>query len=214
MIPTSRFVCLISPESPVYSRALLQAYARRAAKEGSRLQSILIDLPNRFNISVFENVPLEEASRLAASRGAIQLKELAIPEVSLVGWTTVASSPSYWYWLSVVTRYYRQSGTFRRHCLNETFSNLQPRFRRLGVTTKRNPAVSTCVQFLLEEIACKVSSFVNPDVTGELMPHRESQLFLQIYSGRYFNCTRNGDPFRIIYLPGDEEEELSEIFPL
>src|SRR5262249_43285969 len=118
-------------------------------------------------------------------------------------WVDLCLSVSWQSVYNEVSTRYEERGAFRRHCLSQTFSSLQPRFRLYDVRSKRHPLVEKCVPYLLEEIALKVAIVRSGLFRGEIMPTPESDLMRAVYAGRYLPLDTRGGSFLVVRHDGE-----------
>lgn len=193
-----RLYSLISVDSTVFSRDLFVSYRDWCEKTGYSLLAVLLDYPERFNVSALQDVALDKALDISRERASDRLRELVVEGVEYCNWEDGTRHIEYERAHEMVSMKYRAEGRFRRHVLSQTFSNLQPVFRRRGVAKKSDPLVEACVPYLLEEIAFKIAAFAGGPFAGEIMPRPESELVLRFYRGEYMAWKVRHEGFLVV----------------
>lgn len=204
---SKRLVCLVSVGNPSFTHELLESYSSWARSIGCPLVCCLLDRPEIYNLMAFEALGRDESAKVASAKALQLLNRLELPEkVIHQTFDELGAKIGYDKRLKEVNALYDSNGRFRRHCLNQTFSNLLPRFRRIGVSHKNDPKVHVAVRYLIEEIALKIALFEDCCFRGEIMPHAESQLILSIYRGRYLTLRPRNEDFLIVWHNGSQAD--------
>jgi tRNA-dependent cyclodipeptide synthase len=205
-MPSEQYYCLVSIESSHFTPGLVEAY-RVWARQRAMLSFVLLEGPERHNVAVFEGVSEVRALTLCRERGNQLAAFLRLSDLELLHWDDFRLLIPYTRVFRQVTRAFREDSSFRRHCLSQTFSNLQPKFRRLGVRNNRDPLVKRATEYLLEEVAAKLAAVESGAFTGEILPGPEMGLMARVYSGRYFARIPELSDFRIVVHDGHNAVE-------
>jgi tRNA-dependent cyclodipeptide synthase len=192
------FFWLISVGSGRLSSGLVTEYRSWAEELGDRIHFMVLEAPERFNVSIFEGRSLPDAALIAKQRAWAVQRELNLPSSEVTPWARLRDQIGYSFQRERIYAQYNKDRSFERHCLSQTYSNLQPRFRRVGVDRKTHPKVKIAVNYLLEELAIKIGVFENGPFDGEIVPFGEMEVTKRIYSGHYFPCTCRAGGFRVI----------------
>ena len=183
-------VSLVSVNNKRFTAQLFGEYSRWAAAARADFIGVVLDRPERHNLLVFENLCPLDAEVEAIRRGKEIGARLSGSGARVLAWDEFCHRVDYDRFHQVVYDTFHANGPFRRRCLNQAFSTLQPRFRQLGVSKKTDPFVGVAVNYLLEEIALKVAIWTNSLYLGEIMPKPEANLILDVYREKYFQCFR------------------------
>ncbi len=165
-----------------------------------------VEIPERHKVEVFERLPASVSLDLARERGGRIIEELGHGGVAFTGWDEICRELGWSRTFEMVFKCFQGTPSFRRHCLSQTFSNLQPRFRKIGVEKKNEAQVERCACYLLEELALKACLFSSDRFAGEIMPSAENGLVLAVYGGKYFPCSREGALFELVHHDGERCE--------
>jgi len=180
-----KMLSLISVGSQLFDTALLAEYSRWTKAQDLDLLCVILDGPERHNVKLFEHLEDSEAVQVAHSRGLEAVERLQQSGATICFWSEILSLVPYDRWRISVFDAFEQSSRFRHESLNETFRNLQPRFRSHGIMKKNDPLVRVAVKYLLEEVAFKVAAYYSGLFEGEILPKPESNLVMSIYNGEY-----------------------------
>ena len=193
----SELICLISIDSTHFSRESLVAFTDWAEERNAAIRHLVLEYPERHNIRAFEGLSEKEALELAKARGRECRERLGLKAASVVSWDQLSQSIGFEYTLGKVLDCFQCNGSFRRHCLSQTFSNLQPRFLQRGIAKKSNPLVRAAVHYLLEELSIKMGVFQSGVFDGEVLPVDEMGVVTRLYSGKYIDCPVSKRGFRV-----------------
>lgn len=102
-------------------------------------------------------------------------------------WTEIEEGDHFSPYLTAVKEQFALDTHFRREVINQSFRNLQPRLRSLGVKNSRDGRMAVLAQYLLHEIACKLylSQSRFGGFSRELLSFPEMGVMTSIYQGRY-----------------------------
>jgi tRNA-dependent cyclodipeptide synthase len=189
--------CLVSIGSTWFNGALIDQFDRWARDSHYRIRYIILTEPERHNIEVFEGVSQAESAALARRRAIAYQHSLGLSNAAMLSWEEVCPRIGFEEAYKKVMNCYTTNKSFQRHCLSQTFSNLQPRFVRHGVRRKSDPKVHKSVFYLLEELAIKIGAFESGAFAGEVLPHKEMDVTSAIYSGTYFECPVSRKGFNV-----------------
>ncbi len=193
----SEIICLISIDSTHFSRESLETITDWAEKRHSAIRYLVLEVPERHNIRAFEGFSEGEAIQLIRERGRDCRERLGLKDSSLISWDCVCERVGFKPILGKVLECFEHNGSFRRHCLSQTFSNLQPRFLQKGISKKSDPLVRTAVHYLLEELAIKMGAFQTGVFEGEVLPVDEMGVVTDLYSGKYIDCPVSERGFKV-----------------
>jgi tRNA-dependent cyclodipeptide synthase len=190
-------LCLVSIGSTSFNRELIIQFDRWAAEDHYLIRYIILSEPERHNIEAFEGASDAESVVLARQRATACQRNLGLSDVALLSWQEVCPRIHFEEAYGRVMDCYASNKSFQRHCLSQTFSNLQPRFLQRGVRKKSDAMVRKSVFYLLEELAIKVGAFTTGEFAGEVLPHPEMDVTNAIYSGVYFRCPVSRRGFKV-----------------
>ena len=196
-------LCLVSIGSTWFNRELIAQLDRWAKESHYLIRYIILSEPERHNIEVFEGVSEAESAALAGKRAIACQHSLGLSDAAMLSWEEVRPRVGFEEAYKKVMNCYTTNKSFQRHCLSQTFSNLQPRFLQHGVRKKSDAKVRKSVFYLLEELAIKVGAFETGAFVGEVLPHKEMDVTNAIYSGAYFECPVSRKGFNVFSLTAD-----------
>ncbi len=163
-----------------------------------RIGYVILSIPERHNICVFKSLGAEVAQSLAKEQALACQYKLGLSDDRLISWEEICNRVQFDSAYERVVAQYQNHRSFKAHCLSQTYSNLQPRFREIGVRKKTDERVRQSVFYLLEELAIKVGAFESGEFHGEILPREEMNIVQKIYEGTYFPCRASNRGFRVI----------------
>jgi tRNA-dependent cyclodipeptide synthase len=190
-------LCLISIGSTSFNKELIQRFNRWAQNYDYIIRYVILSEPERHNIQAFESLSDAESAVLARKRAIECQRQLGLSDAAMLSWEKVCPRIGFEEAYEKIRDCYATNKSFQRHCLSQTFSNLQPRFLQHGVKKKSDALVRKTVSYLLEELALKIGAFETGEFAGEVLPHREMDVTNEIYSGTYFNCPVSRKGFQV-----------------
>jgi hypothetical protein len=90
------------------------------------------------------------------------------------------------YILKVHYEYYNNK-SFKRHCKNQIFQSLQPKFRKVGITTNKSSMIDLISPFLLAEIAYYLYIYHSGAYDIIFGMEKEMEIIQSIRNGKYEN---------------------------
>jgi tRNA-dependent cyclodipeptide synthase len=193
-------LCLVSIGSTWFNREVIAQFNRWAKDSHYQIRYIILSEPERHNIEAFEGIAEAESAALARKRAISCQQNLGLCDAAMLSWDEVCPRIGFEEAYKKVINCYTTNKSFQRHCLSQTFSNLQPRFLQHGVRKKSDAKVRKSVFYLLEELAIKVGAFETSVFAGEVLPHKEMDVANAIYSGAYFDCSVSRNGFNVFSL--------------
>jgi tRNA-dependent cyclodipeptide synthase len=200
MVDDRELICLISIGSSLFNPDLIREFDGWAADHRMRIRYAILGNPERHNIRVFQSVGEETAQSIAVEHSIACQEKLGLPDANLIGWDEICTRTRYNSVLERILSQFQKDRSFKAHCLSQTFSNLRPRFREIGVRNKADARVGLSVFYLLEELAIKIGAFEYGEFYGEILPREEMDIVKEIYAGTYFACNVSKKGFRVICL--------------
>jgi len=207
-VSEQELICLISVGSSFFSPEVIHKLDNWAAEHQIRIRYVILGNPERHNIRVFESVGEEKAQFLATEHAIAYQQKLGLPDGHLIAWDEICAHTRFSSVFERIFSQFQNNRSFKAHCLSQTFSNLRPRFRAIGVRNKRDDRVGICVFYLLEELAIKVGAFESGKFRGEILPREEMDIVKAIYDGSYFDCSVSSKGFSVLSF---SESGVSEI---
>lgn len=192
--------CMISVGSSIFNNGLIRKLDAWAESRGMRIGYVMLSIPERHNIEVFNSLDNEAALSLAEKHGRECQEKLSLSDGRLISWKDICGRVHFNEAHEKLLEQYQNNRSFRAHCLSQTFSNLQPRFHEIGVKKKTDEPVRRSASYLLEELAIKVGAFESGAYIGEILPRLEMGIVENIYAGSYFPCIVSAKGFRVISL--------------
>ena len=152
---------------------------------------IVLDGPERYNMSVFHGLH-GAVARSAASRSARNyVISVGLPQNRLLYWAeAIRDLPALGRILVSLNNLFFANRSFRNLCLAQVYSNLKPRLARLGVKNQRDPRVLRASSYLLEELAFKAAAFEEGPYCAELLPVPEMPIVRDLYSSNWITLKR------------------------
>lgn len=185
-LPQQKYlVTLVSVGSQFFRNDSFNAYVAWAKKWNLNLSFIILDDLERYNIQVFESQTESIASLIANERGQRIKQAIQAYTQDVWTWNEISSKHNIQMAVQHVQAMYSSNKNFQRHCHNQTFRNLQPKLRRLGISRRGDSRLEVLVQFLIKEIALKSELIRSKNVIGELLPEPENELMIAVYKGKY-----------------------------
>lgn len=203
-----RFLCLMSVGSAAFTPQLLSEYRSWCKMRRTDLECVVLDEPHRFNLHGLKRLPLSVAEREAKQVAREWLEALAVEGLAFVSWASFRAGVDFDRQLARVENSFLRDPHFRNDCLNQTYSNLKPKFDRIRATDKGDYRVELCSRYLREEIAGKLCAVESREYAGEIMPHPENEIVLKIYAGEYLGTILGARSYRIV--EHDGESVISE----
>jgi hypothetical protein len=195
-----KYFCLISLDAAIFTRELLENYQRWVDAEEVTLNLILLDELEPINSMALLGLGSAEARKSMQLKVEARLREWVDLKTTILSCATFLAEPRCIAWLDRIRCERDGNASFRRHLLTQTFVNLHPRLRRLGVKSKTERIVERCSEYLVSELALKMSLLESEEWGGEVMPRAEMNLVSSMYKGKYPRL-RPAVPrrFRIVY---------------
>jgi hypothetical protein len=190
--------CLVSVNSASFDSKIIGHFNAWTQDRGAKLRYVLLSYPERHNIRVFESVTEEEALSIADAHALSYREKLGLSDSELMTWKEICDRVGFEKEFDRVLKFYRTNRSFRAHCLSQTFSNLQPRFKAIGVKKKSDERVQHAASYLLEELAVKVGAFEGGAFSGEILPKEEMPVVKEIYAGSYLPCRVSKSGFQLL----------------
>lgn len=185
----NRGFILVSPGS----RKMSPLYVQRVQEIASNLHAeslsvVLLDRPEQRNQMLLRDLTETQAQTIVQCQVDAWVAEL-MPRLNqsaeVKRHSELLADPELQSWRDYLwTRYY-ESGSLRRHCLNQTFQHLQPVLRRFGVTRKNNALVKALSAYVVEELAVLCHLWKQAVFTHEYGPMPQMGIVAAIEAGRY-----------------------------
>jgi len=193
-----KFLCLMSVGNAVFTTDLLSRYLEWCQFHGRDLECVVLDEPHRHNLQGLKRLPRSMAAKEAERMADVWLQKISVEGLAFVSWSSFCGNVDFDRQLGRVEDAFFQDLHFQNDCLNQTFSNLKPKFDRIGVGDKADYRVELCSRYLREEIAGKIGAVESGEYAGEIMPHPENELVLKVYAGEYLGQIRGVESFLIV----------------
>ncbi len=200
--PVAGMLGFVSVGSARFSAEALRGLEDLARSLHHRVEWVVLEGPERYNIMAMESVDEQTATSLAVDRAKLFRERIGLTSSVASRWNAFLGAERFEEALSRVETGFAELRTFRAACINQTFSNLLPRFRRAGIERKTDPRVRVASSYLREELAAKLAAYESGLWAGEVMPVPEMKLVRDMYRGRYFAVQRPRRPYTIAW-PGE-----------
>lgn len=164
---------------------LVNAIKTAALAEGASPVAVILDSPERHNIQIFEGTPAGPAAAKVQDDGRIVGADFAACGIGAFYASELSIVPRCAELIESLYQAIAASSHLRHHFESQTFSNLKPRFARMGIFRKAAPEVTQAMAYLVEEIALKLSLYESNSIVGEFLPKREMPLVDDLLAGRY-----------------------------
>lgn len=195
--------CLVSVSHAPYHNGLVAKYQEWANENRLSLVVVVLDSLEAINAQAIEGMSPSAAFKAAKQRAAAVTSGIRQRNLTILPFDQAIERFNAGPFMSRFEDAFDEDREFRSHCLNETFSNLLPKFKRLGVHEKSNKRVWLSARYLIGELALKSGLAAATEVYGEIMPRAEGSLALAIYEGRYGPSPVKPVGFRIVVHDGD-----------
>lgn len=175
-----RLFCLVSVNSSHYTQDNLEAIENTCTATGLEVDFILIDEPEVYNIMALESMGVEDARLCAHSRSNEYRNKMVHWGYRPKKWLDAVSENLYRKYREWLSGSINESRKVKSEVLNQTYSNLYPKFRKLGIN-KNDDRVLIATEYLIDEIAMKLCLYDNRIYDGEVMWCEEMRYVLKCY---------------------------------
>jgi ABC-type Fe3+/spermidine/putrescine transport system ATPase subunit len=184
--PVSGFV-LLSLGNPNWTYGTVDKVRQMAADQYCSIDWFLLDSSEAVSLSTLHGLDVDAAARVVAvqlirTRELLERAGVALERIHLASELrcNAAFDENY----ELVLAAYARSARFSRSVRNQVFTNLQPKLRRVGVTSNRDPRLEPLVDYLLRELALK-ATLAGDGMITEFALKPEMPVWRQLTGGEF-----------------------------
>ena len=195
-------ICLLDLASPVLDRNLIHLLNKWAESHSMVIRYVVLPGPEHFKVTILNDVNEDAAKGTVVEKEADWMQKLGIADANLISWDEMCDRVNFKAAFQKISSMYLNDAFFRNNCRSQVYSDLQQRFKQMGVQNKGDERVRVdqWIDYLLEELALKVGAFESGEFHGEILLGQERRIVRRVYAGIYFPCSVSNRGFEVISL--------------
>jgi hypothetical protein len=181
-------IVFVSLGAAIMTPEFLNTVTSRAEGECDLINWFLLDVPEMINVRNLEGVSEEDLWPAVTAKADAFIAAVSVQhsiQIVVSRWSDYALDSRFDRYKEAVLKTYMKEPRFQRHCHNQTFRNLQPVLKRIGILRKNEPLVRALSEYLCLEIAMKLFIAESELACVEFAPEGEMQILSSIYDGEY-----------------------------
>jgi len=188
-----RAFLMVSLGSRIINSSYLDYLYNKLINQMESLGIIFLDELEISNLVYLDNI--DEAK--ARKRVYVRCQELIaglnrnkLTNLKYYYWKEFSKNPSFQNNLTIIQNEYNNNSSFKKHCHNQTFINLQPLLLRRNITKNSHELVGKLSNYIRNEIALKLFIGNQNLFDIEIAPKPEMEIVNAIYDKKYSNISQ------------------------